>query len=214
MSAITILDYGAGNLTSVRLACERFGYETMVATHAGEAPLEGPVIFPGDGSAKSCLEAVRARGYDRYLRNAIEAGRPVLGICIGMQLLFDWSDEDGGQTALGLLPGRVQRFDFPGNPALKIPEMGWNAVTFTQPHPVFDGVESGTPFYFVHSYYCEPADATLTFGTTEYGGKHFCSVAAKGSLVATQFHPERSGEAGLRLFHNFLTWDGKLSISN
>lgn len=209
MSPVTILDYGAGNLTSVRLACQRFGVEPVMATRAAEALPEGSLIFPGDGSAKSAMAAVRARGYDRLLKSAVAAGRPVLGICIGMQLLFDWSDEDGGQQALGLLPGCVTRFNFPDQPALKIPEMGWNAVETRRPHPLFDGIPQGTPFYFVHSYYCAPAEDELTLGETEYGGLHFCSAAVRGSLAATQFHPERSGEWGLKLFRNFLEWDGK-----
>ncbi len=215
MAPVTILDYGAGNLTSVRLACQRFGVDPVMATHASEALSEGAIIFPGDGSAKSAMAAVRARGYDRLLANALNAGRPVLGICIGMQLLFDWSDEDGGQQALGFFPGKVQRFDFPAHPELKIPEMGWNAVTFQKEHPLFQGIPQDTPFYFVHSYYCVPNAATElprtepAIGITEYGGIHFCSVAARKNLVATQFHPERSGQWGLKLFQNFLEWDGQ-----
>ncbi len=210
MGPVTILDYGAGNLTSVRLACQRFGVEPRMATCAAEALGEGALIFPGDGSAKSAMAAVKARGYDTLLRKAWEAGRPILGICIGMQLLFDWSDEDGGVPALGMLPGRVRRFSFPQDPTLKIPEMGWNAVHFHQEsHPVFRGIPQDTPFYFVHSYYCDPAAEGLRLGTTEYGGTHFCSVAGRGPLVATQFHPERSGEWGLALFRNFLEWKGR-----
>lgn len=207
--SVTILDYGAGNLTSVRLACERFGVAPVMATCAEEALPAGSIIFPGDGSAGSAMEQVRSRGYDRLLEKAVADGRPVLGICIGMQLLFDWSDEDGGVPALGLLPGRVRRFDFPNHPELKIPEMGWNAVHFDETHPLFRGIPQDTPFYFVHSYYCAPDSSPLVLGTTEYGGMEFCSAAIRGSLAATQFHPERSGEFGLRLFRNFLEWDGK-----
>lgn len=209
MASVTILDYGAGNLTSVRLACQRFGVEPVMATHASEALAQGAIIFPGDGSAKSAMAAVRARGYDKLLADAIQAGRPVLGICIGMQLLFDWSDEDGGQQALGFFPGKVQRFDFPDHPELKIPEMGWNAVSFQKEHPLFKGIPQDTPFYFVHSYHCKPVDNALAIGITEYGGTHFCSVAARKNLVATQFHPERSGQWGLKLFQNFLEWNGQ-----
>lgn len=209
MATVTILDYGAGNLTSVRLACQRFGVDPVMATTAAEVPGEGAIIFPGDGSAKSAMAAVRDRGYDRLLADAIAAGRPILGICIGMQLLFDWSDEDGGQQALGIFPGKVQRFDFPDHPELKIPEIGWNGVNFFKDHPLFSGIPQDTPFYFVNSYYCKPADDALTMGLTEYGGTHFCSVAARGNVVATQFHPERSGQWGLKLFRNFLEWDGK-----
>ena len=209
MKPVTILDYGAGNLTSVRLACQRFGVEPRMATTAAEALPEGALIFPGDGSAKSAMAAVHARGYDTLLKEALAAGRPILGICIGMQLLFDWSGEDGGVQALGLLPGEVRRFSFPGEPSLKIPEMGWNGVHFHREHPLFRGIPQDTPFYFVHSYYCVPSAEALRLGTTEYGGTHFCSVAGRGALVTTQFHPERSGEWGLRLFQNFLEWDGR-----
>lgn len=209
MASVTILDYGAGNLTSVRLACQRFGVEPVMATNAGDALSDGAIIFPGDGSAKSAMAAVRERGFDCLLKGALAEGRPVLGICIGMQLLFDWSDEDGGQQALGILPGKVQRFDFPEHPELKIPEMGWNAVNFKKIHPIFQGIPQDTPFYFVHSYYCAPSEASLAIGITEYGENHFCSAAARGSLVATQFHPERSGKWGLQLFQNFLEWNGQ-----
>lgn len=209
MGTVTILDYGAGNLTSVRLACQRFGVEPRMAACADEALPEGAVIFPGDGSARSAMAAVRERGYDRLLKEVLAAGRPVLGICIGMQLLFEWSDEDGGVPALGLFPGKVRRFEFPRDPSLKIPEMGWNAVHFRREHPLFRGIPQDTPFYFVHSYYCDPAEAGDLLGATEYGGLHFCSVAGHENLFATQFHPERSGEWGLRLFQNFLEWNGR-----
>lgn len=209
MVPVTILDYGAGNLTSVRLACQRFGVDPVIATRASDVPSEGSIVFPGDGSAKSAMAAIYERGYDVLLKEAIQAGRPVLGICIGMQLLFDWSDEDGGQKALGFFPGKVQRFEFPGHPELKIPEMGWNAVMFQKSHPLLNGIPQNTPFYFVHSYFCKPSDSSLALGITEYGGTHFCSAAARKNLVATQFHPERSGEWGLKLFRNFLEWNGE-----
>ncbi len=206
---ITILDYGAGNLTSVQLAFGRLGAETLLCPNAAMAPAEGPLVFPGVGSAESGMSAVKARGFDQLLKDAVAAGRPVLGICLGMQLLFDHSDEDGGVDGLGLLGGNVQRFSFPDHPELKVPEMGWNAVDFREAeHPLWQGIPSGTPFYFVHSYYCNASDDGVICGTTEYGGLHFTSAAGCGSLFATQFHPERSGEAGMQLLKNFLSWEG------
>lgn len=205
---ITILDYGAGNLTSVRLAFERIGAETMTVSNADAAPAEGAIVFPGVGSARSGMSAVRERGFDELLKRAFAQGRPLLGICLGMQLLFEHSAEDGGVDGIGLLPGTVERFSFPDQPGLKIPEMGWNAVNFSEPrHPLFAGLASGTPFYFVHSYYCRAAAAIQ--GTTEYGGLDFCSAAGTGSLFATQFHPERSGAAGMTLLSNFVRWEGR-----
>ena len=205
MQTVSILDYGAGNLTSVRLAFERLGANPLQCADAAEIAPDGPIVFPGVGSAASGMAALLARGFDQALREAVAQQRPVLGICLGMQLLFQHSEEDGGTPALGILPGTVELFQFPGHPELKVPEMGWNAVAFaTPPHPVFQGIPDGTPFYFVHSYYCHAADPAIIAGTTEYGGLHFTSSAAQGSLVATQFHPERSGEAGMQLLQNFL----------
>ena len=207
---IAILDYGAGNLTSVRLAFQRIGAEVAVACSAQELlPDVTHVVFPGVGSAGSGMAGVLERGFDRVLRESLAAGRPVLAICLGEQLVFDSSAEDGGVAGLGLVPGRVVPFDFPADAGVKVPHMGWNGVEFRQVHPVLAGVPQGEAFYFVHSYYAQASEDADVIGVTEYAGRVFTSMVAKGSLFASQCHPERSGQAGLRLLKNFVEWDGK-----
>lgn len=205
---LVILDYGAGNLTSVRLAFERLGVEAVVASEASAAAGAARLVFPGVGSAGSGMAGVRQRGFDRLLREAHATGTPILGICLGMQLLLEESAEDGGQAGVGLLSGRVVEFAFPAAARVKIPQMGWNAVRQRQRHPLWSGIADDEAFYFVHSYYACPADLAVTAGETEYGGLEFASALASGSLFAVQFHPERSGEAGLRLLRNFVDWSG------
>ena len=206
---VTILDYGAGNLTSVCLAFERLGARPQVIAEAG-AYSGGHIVFPGVGSAASGMAGVRERGFDALLRRAFDAGTPILGICLGMQLLLDASAEDGGTPALGLIPGQCEDFASVLSPAEKIPHMGWNTVRHT-PHPLFEGVEQDAAFYFVHSYFARPAHESDIAGRTQYGALTFASALARGSLVATQFHPERSGEAGAKLLKNFLAWRGVCS---
>ncbi|MFA6930729.1 MAG: imidazole glycerol phosphate synthase subunit HisH [Lentisphaeria bacterium] len=208
---LAILDYGAGNLTSVRLAFERLGAAVVVAETAAEADRADRLVFPGVGSAASGMQGIRARGFDGLLRRAATQQRPILGICLGMQLLLDRSAEDGDQEALGLIPGQVVPFQFPAQQRIKIPQMGWNSVCFTSPHPVWQGLDSGEAFYFVHSYYAVPAQAGLTCGQSDYAGLEFTSAVALSSIFATQFHPERSGDCGLQLLKNFLNWDGILA---
>lgn len=205
---VTILDYGAGNLTSVRLAFERLGAETRTVAEAGAWDGAGRLVFPGVGSARSGMEGVRARGFDVLLRQAAAKGVPILGICLGMQLLMEGSEEDGGVAGLGLIPGRCVRFDPARDPAAKIPHMGWNTVSQGRsPHPLFAGVAEGEAFYFVHSYHA--AETPAAAGWTDYCGVRFPSVVAAGPLFATQFHPERSGQAGAALLRNFLAWEPK-----
>jgi len=207
---IAILDYGAGNLTSVRLAFQRLGVEAVVAQSASEVVADVThVVFPGVGSAASGMAGVLARGFDRVLRESLDAGRPVLAICLGEQLVFDSSAEDGGVAGLGLVPGRVVPFDFPADARVKVPHIGWNGVAFPQAHPVLAGLLQDEAFYFVHSYYAQAAEAADVVGVTEYAGCTFTAMVAKGSLFAAQCHPERSGRAGLRLLQNFVEWDGK-----
>ena len=207
---IAILDYGAGNLTSVRLAFRRLGAEAQVVQEAAAMPSGVThVVFPGVGSAKSGMEGVRARGFDTLLKSTIADGLPVLAICLGEQLVFDSSDEDGGVEGLGLVSGRVVKFDFPAEVHVKVPHMGWNGVVFPQEHPVLEALDSGEAFYFVHSYYAQPVHAADVVGQTEYAGCVFTSMVARGSLFASQCHPERSGEVGLRLLRNFIAWDGR-----
>lgn len=217
---IAILDYGAGNLTSIRLAFEHLGASPFVTNDNAAAARADALVFPGVGSAKSGMEGLLARGLDRAVREAVAAGRPVLAICLGMQMCLEGSEEDGGVAGLGFVPGTVRRFRFAESAhdvqgsacnddvrCPKVPHMGWNTIAVTAArHPVFAGLD-GEAFYFVHSYYAEaggPAEAA----TTEYGGRVFASALAAGPLVATQFHPERSGEAGLALLKNFLAWEG------
>ncbi len=207
---IAILDYGAGNLTSVRLAFQRLGAEAQVVQRASAMPSGVThVVFPGVGSAKSGMAGVRARGFDTLLAESVATGVPVLAICLGEQLVFDSSDEDGGVEGLGLVGGRVVKFDFPAAAHVKVPHMGWNGVAFPQAHPVLNGLSSGEAFYFVHSYYAQAAQAEDVVGQTEYAGCVFTSMVARGSLFASQCHPERSGEAGLRLLRNFVGWNGR-----
>ena len=191
-----IVDYRAGNLTSVRLAFEAIGVETVVTSDADTVRGAARVVFPGVGAAASAMENLRALGLVDAVREAATDGRPFLGICLGMQILFEHSEEDGGVDLLGILPGRVRRF--PNVPGCKVPEIGWNQVKGLG----IEGVPDGSEFYFVHSYYAEMGPHTL--GVTEYAGVEFSSAVRRGNLLATQFHPEKSGRLGLSLLQSFL----------
>lgn len=206
MHMVTILDYGAGNLTSVRLAFERLGVTPRLITSADDY-VRGRIVFPGVGSAGSGMEGLRARGFDALLRREAAAGTPILGICLGMQLLLGTSAEDGGVEGLGLIAGEVVPFDEAKDPSVKIPHMGWNTVRHTG-HPLFAGVPQDAAFYFVHSFFARPQADADVLGRTDYCGENFASVVGHGSLVATQFHPERSGAAGAQVLRNFLNLEG------
>jgi glutamine amidotransferase len=209
---IAILDYKAGNLTSVKRALDHIGFQCRITNSHDEIRRADKVVFPGVGAAGKSMESLRELGLDKLLRELFNAKVPILGICVGLQVLFELSEEN--QTrCLGILPGEVRRFPEEMRSAtgdlLKIPHMGWNSVSFQDGHPVFQGVPSGSEFYFVHSYYPEPADRDITAGITEYG-INFTSAVALRNLVAVQFHPEKSGKPGLRLLDNFCRWNGVL----
>lgn len=206
---ITILDYGAGNLTSVRLAFERLG-ETPRIIQSADAYRGGRLLFPGVGSAASGMAGLRERGFDKLLQRALADRIPVLGICLGMQLLLTDSAEDGPTEGLNLLSGHCVPFDPAKDPAAKIPHMGWNTVRHNA-HPLFEGIGQDTAFYFVHSYFVRPDDPAHTVATADHCGETFAAAIGCGSLMATQFHPERSGAAGARLLANFLAWEGLCS---
>ena len=200
-----ILDYDAGNLGSVKRACAEVGLTAEFSSDPNAIIQAERIIFPGVGAAGSAMRSLRERGLDTALKSAIARGIPVLGICLGMQVSLDYSEENDTQT-LGLLGGRVQRFKL-NRPELKIPHMGWNEVRVTQAHPVLAGIEPGDEFYFVHGYYPNPADAAHSLAVTTYEGDFTCSLG-KANYIGTQFHPEKSGRVGLRLFENFARWDG------
>lgn len=192
-----IVDYRAGNLTSVKLAFNALGAETVISSDPEVIRSAERVVFPGVGAAASAMASLRELGLTEAVRDAASSGRPFIGICLGMQILFDHSEEDGGVDLLGVLPGKVRRF--PDVAGFKVPEIGWNDVQT-------DGTErfirSGDEFYFVHSYYAELNPFTV--GRTSYAGVEFTSAVRKGSLFATQFHPEKSGRVGLALLKAFL----------
>jgi glutamine amidotransferase len=204
---ITIVDYKAGNLTSVRLAFEHLGIPARVTADPVAIRAAERLYFPGVGAAGSAMQTLRSGGLAEVLRETADRGVPFLGVCLGMQVLFDRSDEDGGTLCLGLFPGAVRRFRF-ADPRVKIPHMGWNAMRPLRPHPLFAGIEPGSEFYFVHSFYTEPAVPADRLGETEYGGFPFTSAVARRNVAATQFHPEKSGRIGLQLLANFAKWDG------
>ena len=196
---IAIIDYGAGNLRSVVNAVSRLGYEAKVVNSPDDVISARVVILPGVGAAADTMASLRKTGLDSAVKRYISEGRPFLGVCIGMQVLFGGTEEGGWQECLGVIPGAVRRFA----PGLKVPHMGWNQVKQKVAHPIFEGISDGANFYFVHSYYVKPEDGSLVAGETEYGIP-FCSVVAKDNLVATQFHPEKSGEVGLKIYDNFI----------
>jgi glutamine amidotransferase len=206
---IAIIDYEAGNLTSVELAVRHLGFDGRVTQDPRVVDDAERVIFPGQGAAGSAMANLQRLNLDEALRCAVDDGRPVLGICIAHQLIFDHSEEDGGTDCLGILPGRVTRFQFPPERHVKVPQMGWNGVEVVTAHPLFAGFASGSECYFVHSYYPVPADLSVTLARTDYEGVIYPSIVGRGNLVATQFHPEKSGRCGLTLLRNFLTWDGR-----
>ncbi len=210
---IAILDYRAGNLTSVERALRFLGYSCEVTASADRIRGAERIIFPGVGAAGKSMHDLRELGLAELLHERLEAGVPVLGICVGLQVLLDYSEENNTQC-LGILPGSVRLFpeglrDEKGH-LLKIPHMGWNEVTFTREHPVFRNVAPGSEFYFVHSYYPDPDDPACVAGQSRYGIT-FCSAVARGNLVAVQFHPEKSGPPGLQILRDFCQWNGLVS---
>jgi len=199
-----VVDYDAGNLRSVARAVARVsGLEPAVSADPAAIDTADAVILPGVGAAADTMLKLRERRLVAPLHDYIRAGRPFLGVCMGLQALFDWSDEGGGQECLGAVHGKVCHF--PLDRGLKVPHMGWNTVKWLQPHPLTDGIPSDSAFYFVHSFYPDPVDMSVALGETEYGVT-FPSVVAQGNVIATQFHPEKSSDNGLRLYGNFLDW--------
>ncbi len=200
---ICIIDYGAGNLRSVAKAVARLGYRAMVTARPSEVLSASVVILPGVGAAGDTMRSLEALGMVDPIRWVIGEGRPFLGICLGLQVLLTSSEEGGGQECLDVLPGRVRKLP----QGIKVPHMGWNQVRQMSPHPLFEGIPDGANFYFVHSYYADPDDRSIVAGETDYGIA-FPSVIIKGNMVATQFHPEKSGDWGLRMYDNFLKFVG------
>ncbi len=196
---IAIVDYKAGNLRSVANAVTRLGYQSKITSRAEDLLNARAVILPGVGAAADTMANLKKLRLVDTIHRLINERRPFFGICIGLQVLFNGTDEGGQHECLGILSGWVRRLP----PGPKIPHMGWNQVKQVAAHPVFAGIPDNANFYFVHSYYVEPVDRSLVVGETDYGIK-MCSVIAAGNLIATQFHPEKSGEVGLRMFDNFI----------
>ena len=196
---IAIIDYGAGNLRSVANAIARLGYQPRITSDPAEVVNAEAIILPGVGAAGDTMASLKRRGLADMIGQLIAEGRPFLGVCLGLQILFASTEEGGGHECLGIIPGQVRKLPS----GLKIPHMGWNQVKQMISHPVFEGIPDEANFYFVHSYYVEPEDRSLVAGETEYGVR-ICSVIARGNLVATQFHPEKSGEIGLKFYDNFI----------
>jgi imidazole glycerol-phosphate synthase subunit HisH len=195
---IAVLDYGGGNVGSLVAALERRGAPFALTEDPRDAERADAAILPGDGAFGATMDALRERGFDEAIRRVVAAGRPFLGICVGMQVLFASSDEYGGSPGLGILPGRVRRF----TRAPRVPHMGWNDLVIERTHPFVDGVASGAWAYFLHSYRVEDADGALV-ASCEYG-ERFAAVVARDNVMATQFHPEKSRTTGARLLDNFL----------
>lgn len=212
MSTVVVIDYGTSNLRSVAKALEFVAdskHRIVISDQAEQIHGADRVVFPGQGAIGQCMQSLKEKGLDELIKESVR-NKPFLGICLGLQSLMDWSDEDGGTKGLGIIPGRVDRFednvrDMHGD-ICKIPHMGWNQVVQSRPHALWNGIEDNARFYFVHSYYVVPENATDIAATTDYTVK-FTSAAARDNFFATQFHPEKSQKAGLTLLKNFLEWD-------
>ena len=204
---IAIIDYDAGNLTSVARALTHLGYQNQITFAAETIRSADRVIFPGVGAAKATMQTLQKRGLNQVLTDFYRTGKPMIGICIGIQILFEHSEEEDAEC-LGLLPGYVRKYPTIGaqkkTATLKVPQIGWNEVHQIQPHPIFKDVPNPAHFYFVNSYYPVPEAADIVIGKTEYG-LEFCSAIAHDNLIATQFHLEKSGRVGLKMLNNFLS---------
>ena len=198
MVKLVVIDYQSGNLRSVAKALESTGVRPLITGDPEELEAADGLVLPGVGSGPAAMEALKERGLVQPLREYVDSGRPFLGVCLGLQLLMERTDE-GDAPCLGIIPGEVKRL----SATLKVPHMGWNSVHLHGEGPLFQGIPQESHFYFVHSYYAAPQDAAAVAATTEYGIP-FCSVYARDNLVATQFHPEKSGPVGLRLYQNFV----------
>jgi glutamine amidotransferase len=195
---IVVVDYGAGNLRSVARALEAAKADVLVTEDYRALDNADAVVVPGDGAARSAMDGLGQRELIAPIRSFIASGRPFLGVCLGLQVLMSWSDEDGGTACLGIIPGKVVKLP----DGLKIPHIGWNQVERRAPHPILDDIADGEDFYFVHSYVAVPDDPANVVGVTTYGVP-FASILQRGNVVATQFHPEKSADAGLLMYRNF-----------
>lgn len=202
---ITIIDYGAGNIRSVQRACAEVGAAALITGDPREVAKAGKIIFPGVGAARSAMEYLKKTGLDNAILKAFKAGVPILGICIGAQIILD-SSEEGKQKCLGLIAGKTVRLSLKDK-LLKIPHMGWNEVKVLRPHPLLDGIRPGDEFYFVHSFYPQPADSNNVYAVADHGGD-FCAALGYKNIFATQFHPEKSGRLGLEMLERFTRWEG------
>lgn len=214
---IAVIDYGMGNLHSAASALQHVApaEKIVVTSDAAVIAAADRVVFPGVGAIRDCMGEIKKRGLDSVVRDAVASGKPVLGICVGMQALMDFSEENDGIDCLGILPGRVKRFGRPlldaeGN-RLKVPHMGWSPVHFEpavdKAHPLWRDIAEGSRFYFVHSYCVDIADPAYCAATCEYGVVRFAAAVTRGNLFAVQFHPEKSHTAGLQLLKNFVHWN-------
>jgi glutamine amidotransferase len=202
---VAIVDYDAGNTLSVTRALEKVGAKVGLTSDPDLVDAADAVVLPGVGAFGDCMRKLRERGMDEACGDAFRSGKPFLGVCIALQVIFERSEESPGVEGLGLLRGEVVRF---GGDGLRVPHIGWNEISVVRDHPVLDGLD-GEAFYFVHSYYPVPEDKRDLIGETDYGTR-FCSVAGRENLVAVQFHPEKSSRAGLKLYENFLGWAGSV----
>lgn len=206
---VAVVDYDAGNTLSVTRALEKVGARVDLTPDPEKVVSADAVVLPGVGNFGDCVEKLRSRGMDAACREVFEKGTPFLGVCVGLQALFEGSEESPEVSGLGILRGKCRRFvSDSGGERLRIPHMGWNQIRLAREHPVLDGLD-GEAFYFVHSYYPEPADDADLLASADYGGS-FCAAAGRDNLVATQFHPEKSSRAGLTLYANFLSWARKV----
>lgn len=198
MPQVAIIDYGVGNLRSVEKAFAATGCAAVVSSDENVLRQAERLVLPGVGAFGACMNALTERRFDELVRERVAAGTPLLGVCVGMQMLFEESEEFGTTPGLGLLRGRVRRF----SDNLVVPQVGWNQIRQRVRHLLFEGIKDSAFFYFVHSYYCEPADSKVVLGETDYGVA-YASVVARANLCGVQFHPEKSQTAGLRLLSNF-----------
>jgi glutamine amidotransferase len=197
---VAIIDYGVGNLRSVEKAFAATGCKAIISSDESVLRAAERLVLPGVGAFAACMKALKERGFDRLVKARANSGTPLLGVCVGMQILFDESEEFGATRGLGLLRGSVRRF---GNDFV-VPHVGWNRIHQTRSHQLFEGLEEGSFCYFVHSFYCEPVDESVVAGETEYGVR-YASVVAQENVCGVQFHPEKSQEVGLRMLRNFAT---------